>query len=416
MVPMRRRAIERSARGPTQQRGTLPRRERAVDGNRVRQRLQRLAVGDSARRVALVAAALGTLSACDQPSAPPRAGPGVPPDVRVEVLNPDRPPALRCNPEIRLSSKITAGALEAVARNLLQGEAEGCDFGVAAFYLPAMRPESGAWAIAELGPEVAVSILGLSAEDEQILERRAAAKGEVLGVWIDDTSYASVLSLYRDGGGLKLARWYPDGGQAVEPIRVSRQGGAYELRDAGAAGRGRHYRVVVDGDLESWDGKAFLSAARKVRLDVDLGTLVGEEASRQARRARVASAGRNLARAAAAEERWRKFSQWLTLYDGLDALRPEVNALGDLTDPEERSAACTRFVRSFRAVPPGVADVPARIDVAPLLAGLERLQEACAQDREIQILLESSAAIGVWQQIDREVAKVVADLRPKEDP
>jgi hypothetical protein len=130
----------------------------------------------------------------------------------------------------------------------------------------------------------------------------------------------------------------------------------------------------------------------------------------------VATAGRNLARAAAAEERWRKFSQWLTLYrEGLEPVRHEVLALGELTDREDRTEACTRFARMFRAVPPGVDEVPARIDLAPLIAGLRRLEEACSQDREIQILLESAAATGLWQQVDREVTKAVAELRPREE-
>ena len=33
---------------------------------------------------------------------------------------------------------------------------------------------------------------------------------------------------------------------------------------------GRHYRIGNDGDLESWDGIGFLSAARKVRPDIIL--------------------------------------------------------------------------------------------------------------------------------------------------
>jgi hypothetical protein len=364
-----------------------------------------------ARAAALVAC----FAACDSPP-PPVPLLAVPEGLEVEVLNPDRPAALRCNPEIRLGRKVPIEVLESLSRGLLEREAKDCRFGFAAYYLPAMRPGTGAWAIAELGPETSVSILGLSAADEERLLQRAAAHDEVFGVWVDDTSYASVVSLYRDGGGLKLTRWYLDGGQSTEPMQIANNGQVFELRDNGAGGGQRHYRLGAEGDLESWDGGGFLNAARKVRVDVDLAKLASEEAERRARRTSAASAGRSRQRAAAAEERWRKFQEWLEHYRALDPARHPVLYLAALQDVSEREAACERFNQALGDAPAKLRAEPApQIDAAPLLAALDRLRQACADGLEIKVVLESAAVNETWRKLDRSVEQVVSELRPEED-
>ncbi|HUP24993.1 MAG TPA: hypothetical protein VNB06_18890, partial [Thermoanaerobaculia bacterium] len=295
---------------------------------------------------------LTALFACD--SAPPPAGSRMVADVEIQILNPDRPAALRCNPEVRIAEKVSSEVLVSLSRALLEEEAAGCGFGFAAYYLPAMQPGSGAWAIAELGPEVRVSMLGLSGADESVLLQRALGAGETLGIWVDDTSYASVIALYRDAGGLKLGRWYADGGTATEPVRVAKgQSGECELRDAATSGE-RHHRIGGGGDLESWDGGGFLAAARMVQLDVDLARLTTEEASRRSRRALDSSAGRSLAEAAAAQERWRKFSEWLAIYrDSLDPARHVTLDLGTPQSRDQRAATCAELAELLERLPVG---------------------------------------------------------------
>jgi hypothetical protein len=366
---------------------------------------------------AAVAGLLASIVACDAQPTSTTPGAAAPDDVEFEVLNPNRPAALRCNPEIRLDRKVTAGALEALSRRLLEGEAADCGFGLATYYLPAMRPGSGAWAIAEIGPQVSVSILGLSSEDELELLRRAEAQGAALGLWIDDTSYASVVSLRSDGGGVKLNRFYTDGGTSTEPIRIASAGHGFELRP-GLEGRGgRHYRIGGDGDLESWDAIGFLSAARKVRLDVDLAALKSDDDARRTQRARAASAGRSQRRAAAEEERWRKFSEWLAVYEAsLGPARHQILALGAAEDAGERATVCSRLVTTLDRLPSDLEAPPSpKIDTAPLLASLGDLRNACAGDREIKVLLDAAAVSVEWRVLERDVEKVVSELRPVEE-
>lgn len=355
------------------------------------------------------------LGACDARAPAPLSPLSEEPEL--EVLNPDRPRPLRCNPEIRLQRKVSAEQLESLSRRLLDTEAAGCGFGLATYYLPAMRPGSGAWAIAELGPQISVSILGLSSEDEAPLLRRAEAQGESFGLWVDDTSYASVVSLRRDVAGLKLVRFYVDGGISSDPIRIATAAHGYELRPVGAAAGGRHYRLGDEGDLEIWDGIGFLSAARKVRLDVDLAALAREDEAQRARRARAASAGRNERRAAAHEERWRKFGQWLAVYEGaLGPARHPVMALGGSRDASERVAACSQLVSILDALPPELERAPSpAIDTAPLLQSLGVLRDSCAGNREIKVLLDAATATTAWRTLDRNVEQVVSELRPEEE-
>jgi hypothetical protein len=360
---------------------------------------------------------LAWLAACDAQPTATVSGSGLPEAVELEVLNPDRPAALRCNPEIRLDRKVTARTLEALSRRLLEREAADCGFGLATYYLPAMSPGSGAWAIAELGPTVSVSILGLSAEDEAALLRRAEEQSAALGVWVDDTSYASVVSLQRDGSGVKLVRFYMDGATSTEPIRITSADHGFELRP-GAGGRGgRHYRIGNEGDLESWDGIGFLSAARRVRFDVDLAALKSDDDAARAQRARAASAGRSQRRAAAVEERWRKFSEWLALYEAsLGPARHQVKSLGASQGASERTAACSRLVTIVDRLPPHLESPPSpKIDTAPLLGSLDNLREACAGNREIKVLVDAAAVNAAWRTLERDVERVVSELRPLEE-
>ena len=347
---------------------------------------------------------------------PPSPSAGLPEEVAVEIMNPDRPPALRCNPDIRLDRKVSTRTLEALSKRLLEAEAADCGFGLATYYLPVMRPGSGAWAIAELGPDISVSMLGLSAEDEAKLIDRATKRGSMVGLWVDDTSYASVISLGRDNIGVELTRFYLDGGSSTEPIRIAKGESGLELRPA-AGGSGRHYRLGAEGDLETWDGIGFLSAARKIHLDVDLAALQRDDEASRAKRLRAASASRSRRREAAQEERWRKFSEWLAVYESsLTPARHPVHALGATKDADERAAACRRLVEIMAAVPPLVREAPSNsIDATPLLMSLGELRESCASNLDIKVLVDAASATAVWRNFDRSVDQVVSELRPVEE-
>jgi hypothetical protein len=361
---------------------------------------------------------LAGILACEVPPTPPAASSSPSDNVEMEVMNPNRPAALRCSPEIRLDRKVSAETLETLSRRLLESEAADCGFGLATYYLPAMRPGMGAWAIAELGPVVSVSILGLSAADEADLLRRAEAQSATpFGVWVDDTSYASVVSLHSDSAGLKLTRFYLDGGTNAEPIRITSAAHGFELRPLAGARSGRHYRIGGDGDLETWDGAGFLSASRKVRVDVDLAALKSEDDGKRAQRARAASAGRSQRRAAALEERWRKFGEWLALYEeSLGPARHPVLSLATAQDADDRVAACSKLVTILDRLPSELETAPSpNIDTAPLLASLGDLREACAGGREIKVLVDAAAVTSAWRALERDVEKVVSELRPAEE-
>ena len=366
-------------------------------------------------RGAGAAGLVSCLAGCDAGPAPSPSA-GLPEEVGFEIMNPDRPRALRCNPDIRLDRKVSTRTHEELSNRLLETEAADCGFGLATYYLPVMRPGSGAWAIAELGPQISVSMLGLSAEDEAKLIERAAKRSSSVGLWVDDTSYASVISLGRDNIGVELTRFYLDGGSSTEPIRIAKGESGFELRPA-AAGGGRHYRLGAEGELETWDGIGFLSAARKIRLDVDLAAIKREDESSRAQRLRAAKASGSRRRAAAQEERWRKFSEWLAVYESsLAPARHPVRSLGVSKDADTRAAACSRLIDIMAALPPLVREAPSKsVDATPLLMSLGDLRDSCASNLEIKVLVDAASATTVWRNLDRSVEQVVSELRPVEE-
>ena len=103
-------------------------------------------------------------------------------------------------------------------------------------------------------------------------------------MWVDDTSYASVMSSQRDAAGSSSLASISTATANTEPIRIASGEHGFELRPAGVSRGGRHFRLGSDGELETWDGIGFLCAARKIRLDVDLAALKSEDDAKRARR------------------------------------------------------------------------------------------------------------------------------------
>ena len=349
---------------------------------------------------------------------PPTSPPGLPDDVGLEVLNPDRPPALRCNPEIRLGRKVSARALESLSRRLLENEAEDCGFGLATYYLPAMRPGSGAWAIAELGPQVSVSILGLSAEDEAALLRRAEAQGQAFGVWVDDTSYASVMSLQRDGSGLKLTRFYLDGGTNTDPIRIA--SAAHGIRAAARGSVSRRPPLSTRLRRRPRDlGRHRVPLAPRARCD--------STSTSPRSRARTTPSGRSaLARpppAAPSVAPRRRRSAGASSTTGSRSTKERWARRGIRCSPSAPRRMPTIGPRRARnwskildRVPPDLGPAPSpSIDTAPLLASFDDLRQACAGNREIKVLLDAASVTAAWRTLERDVEKVVSELRPVEE-
>lgn len=356
--------------------------------------------------------ALGALLGCQAPPEEPPAAP-LPPDLSFEVINPMRPSALRCAPEVRLGRKVSRDVLETVANEIRRRETAECSFSFVAFYLPHMEPGSGAWAIAEFHPEAVVTVLGLSlGEEEQLLEAARELPG-LLGAWVDDTSYASVITLRRAPAALVMDRLYPEGRVESEKVRIAAPGGAVRVSSEDSDILGRYYSVTSRGDLETRDDHGVVNVSPKLRLVADLQRVAAEERARRVERA--ASRRVTVARdqQAQEEERWGRFRDWLAQYrSALEPVRHQVMRLASLQDARTRRQSCAALTAALEAVPPGVRQSPEpRIDIADLEEILSRMNAACSDGRHIQVMVDASSAIAIWRKLDRDLRELVGQLR-----
>ncbi|MDX1382575.1 MAG: hypothetical protein R3190_02970 [Thermoanaerobaculia bacterium] len=365
------------------------------------------------RAAALLVAAVGML-ACEPTPQQEGAEPvAVPPDLMPEIINPNRPDALRCSPDLRIAYKVSRGVLEAVVRDLLDGELDGCDFGIATFYLPHMDPGGGAWAIAELSPTVVASIIGLRPAEEKRLVEEARSVPSLVGTWIDDTSYAAVINVVSGGGSLFVERRYRGGDVAREEVVFGRYGGRVGFEEKERNDLGRYYIVDRNGNLETHDDHGRLNEARLYRLDRDFDGLIVAERDRERERIRIAAARAESAVEARSQRRLDEWRSWLKVYrESVEPIRHPILRLAASEDGVNRERSCRELASGLAAVPTTVRAVPnAAIDIDALERALSRVNEACGAQRWVQVLVESRSAVAYWREIDRTLQLLAQQYR-----
>ena len=264
---------------------------------------------------------LGLLAACT-PSLPGQNEESVvtpvPVDLDYLILNPSRPRGLRCSPDISISYKVPRDVLGSVMRSLFVADLRDCEFGVLSFYLPHMEPGTGAWAVAEITEDFEVTILGLGALEEKDLVTQARRGGSMVGTWIDDTSYAAVVSVVQRGQVLFVERHYRSGEVTREEVVFGRYDGRTGFEEKEQNELGRYYVVNRRGYLETHDDHGRLSDARLFRLDRDIDRLVVDEQSRLRSRVRLAATRAEQARESGNQRRLETWHEWLGVFPHID--------------------------------------------------------------------------------------------------
>lgn len=228
----------------------------------------------------LTVAAFGLLSAaCREAPPPPRgsepsapsataeeslsAQSPIPDDLQYEVINESTAGDARRSLDVRLSRKVEAEVLEALAIRLRDLATRRYARTYIVYYLPGMEVGAGGWATSHFNPDLDVRILGTPVSSES----RPTTPGEtVLGVWENNQpGFAGRYTIFETETGFTLERVFRDGSTRREtlveqPSQVGR-------RFADPENRFGEFYLIRNESFELHDPEGMVFRARRITRD-----------------------------------------------------------------------------------------------------------------------------------------------------
>lgn len=177
----------------------------------------------------------------------------VPEDITYSIVDEERNDALsKSNIRVRLNKKTTEDVLVEIAKEI-KAEREGLR-SLYIFYYPVDMPTTGiAWATSHYTPDLDVSILGSTEEEDEQSADTEAIPGEVLGKWRADASLmGAALIMYKDDSGkLFMQINFKSGNPMTEELKESEKGGQkrYDYDNT----HGEYYILEKNGNLGMYD-------------------------------------------------------------------------------------------------------------------------------------------------------------------
>ena len=164
---------------------------------------------------------------------------------------------------VRLSKKISEEQLRQLALDLRAKEPKQYDRVFITYYQPGMEVGAGAWATTHFNPNLVVSILGMTAEQEaKILQAKPKASAQVVGTWYNQ-QLGKVTIMKKDSEHV-IETLYYDGSKGTDKV-VS-----YTLRGRPAFKEpdnelGEHYIVEANGNLGLYDNLGLIMMLSPVK-------------------------------------------------------------------------------------------------------------------------------------------------------
>ena len=188
----------------------------------------------------------------------------IPDDLRYEIINETTSQNQRRSLDVRLSRKVEAEVLEALAIQLRDQAPRRFARTFIVYYLPGMEADAGGWATSHFNPALEVRILGSPVGGGSLLDRLGSEHGEALvGVWENNQpGFAGTFAIFRTESGFGLERIHPDGSVGRKDLveRPSQVGRRFEDPE----NRFGEFYLVRGGNLELHDGEGMVFRARPV--------------------------------------------------------------------------------------------------------------------------------------------------------
>lgn len=157
--------------------------------------------------------------------------------------------------QVRLDKKVSAETIKIIAQSIKKTEHSKFKRTFIIYYLPDMKVGSGGWATSHFEPDLKVSILGLSAKEENAMTQAAetaSAGRDVVGVWLDEDAYAGVtITVYRENKKLYVESKYKDGSESTAEMTENKLSNGTRLVEKGGNPHGEYLVLGNNGDLQA---------------------------------------------------------------------------------------------------------------------------------------------------------------------
>lgn len=157
--------------------------------------------------------------------------------------------------QVRLDKKVSAETLKIIAQNIKKTERVKFQRTFIIYYLPDMKAGSGSWATSHFEPDLKVSILGLTAKEENAMTqaaKTASSDRNVVGIWLDESPYASAtVTIYRENKKLYLKSKYNDGSEYTEEMTETKLDNGTKLVEKGGNPHDEYFLLDKNGSLQA---------------------------------------------------------------------------------------------------------------------------------------------------------------------
>ena len=173
--------------------------------------------------------------------------------------------SLKGSISIRLERKVSKSYLRELALKLREVQPRKYNRLFITYYLPGMKPGSGAWATTHFNPSLRVAILGLTIEEEKVLTKGSEASlGEVIGEWLDETPFVgSKHTLMKKNEKIIMVRKYADGSHSEIEMIQKNQSGMSRFEEKSRSEE--YYLIERDGGLGIYDDLGLISTMRAIK-------------------------------------------------------------------------------------------------------------------------------------------------------
>ena len=172
--------------------------------------------------------------------------------------------------DVRLSRKVSEDTLREIAYELRDSQPRKYKRMFIVYYLPDMTPGTGGWAISHFDPDLKIQILGMTAEEEQVLKREAQKEEkskEVIGIWIDEgPGIAGKITMWRDKGTVILQYELKGGGTLKKrEMLESKKSGLRKYTQKGDNQFGEYFVIDGSGNLNIYDDEGLVKTLKSMR-------------------------------------------------------------------------------------------------------------------------------------------------------
>ncbi len=185
--------------------------------------------------------------------------------VKYTIINSRSSHNIRRSIYVRLKQKTPESDLRSIAYDLKNKADKQYERTFISYYLPGVATKDMAWAVADFNPELEISILGLTIEQEVNLSKESKnLSREIIGAWLNEYVICCKITIYKHKGKLYMERKFVDGSLGSEEIvkkNSSLSGKCFE--DKKGSAHGDYYRINNQGNLETRDNEGLISTSKK---------------------------------------------------------------------------------------------------------------------------------------------------------